>query len=103
MGFAKGYSLGEYIFWGFSNLTKTTLLSQEEAPGEAYSALHFLKDQDFQTLSMEVRLTLAFLPGEPVFGVLTDQHLQTLSRELGLALGDWAGEPGFGFLTDQHF
>jgi len=75
VGFAEGYSLGDHPFWGFSRLTNATLLSQEEAPGEAYSALRFLKDQDLQTLSREVGLTLGYLPGEPGFGFLTNQHL----------------------------
>jgi len=97
VGFVEGDSLGEHHFWGLSPLTNATLRSPEEAPGEAYSALRFMKGQDLQTLSRDVGLTLGYLLGEPGFGFLTDRHLQTLSRELGLALGISAGEPGFAF------
>ena len=96
MGFGEGYSLVEHLFWEFSRLTNPTLLSLEEAAGEAYSALHFLKDQDLHTLLREVGSTLGYLPGDPGFGFLTNQHLPTLSRELGWALGHSAGEPGLG-------
>jgi len=65
----------------------TTLQSQEEVQGEAYSAENFLKNQDLQTLSREVGLTLGYLLGELGFSLLTDQNLQTLRGSLVWPLG----------------
>jgi len=44
----------EHRFCRFSRLTKVTLLLQEEARGEADSEARVPKDQDLQTLSLEM-------------------------------------------------